>query len=50
MAKSFIDAVPDSPRTDLGIPVKTKNPLFRTNTPPAEPPFGFKHHGWLVPA
>ena len=24
MAKSFIDIVQDSPRTDLGIPVKTK--------------------------
>ena len=24
MAKSFIDAVQDSPRTGLGIPVKTK--------------------------
>ena len=41
MAKSFIDVVQDSPRTGLGIPVKTK-------TPPAEPPFGFKLHGWLV--
>ena len=50
MAKSFIDIVQDSPRTGLGIPVKTKKPLFRTNTPPAEPPFGFKLHGWLVPA
>ena len=45
MAKSFIDVVQDSSKTDLGIPVKTK-----TNTPPAEPPFGFKLHGWLVPA
>ena len=50
MAKSFIDVLQDSPRTGLGIPVKTKIPLFRTNTPPAEPPFGFKLHGWLVPA
>ena len=25
MAKSFIDVVQDSPRTKLGIPVKTKN-------------------------
>ena len=50
MAKSFIDVVHDSPRTGLGIPVKTKNPLYRTNTPPAEPPFGFKLHGWFVPA
>ena len=50
MAKSFIDVVQDSPRTRLGIPVKTKNPLYRTNTPPAEPPFGFKFHGRLVPA
>ena len=50
MAKSFIDVVQDSPRTRLGIPVKTKNPLSRTNTPPAEPRFGFKLHGRLVPA
>ena len=49
MAKFFIDVVQDSPRTGLGIPVKTKKPLSRTNTPPAEPPFGFKLHGWLVP-
>ena len=34
MAKSFIDVVQDSPRTGLGIPVKTKKPLSRTNTPP----------------
>ena len=33
MAKSFIDVVQDSPRTGLGIPVKTKKPLSRTNTP-----------------
>ena len=26
MAKSFIDVVQDSPRTGLGIPVKTKKP------------------------
>ena len=32
------------------IPVKTENPLSRTNTPTVEPPFGFKLHGWLVPA
>ena len=32
MSKSFIDVVQDSPRTRLGIPVKTKNPRFRTNT------------------
>ena len=50
MAKSFKDVVKDSPRTGLGIPVETKNPLSRTKTPPAEPPFGFKLHGWLVPA
>ena len=43
MAISFIDVVQDSPRTGLGIPVKT-------NTPPAEPHVGFKLHGWLVPA
>ena len=50
MAKSFIDVVQDSPRTSLGIPVKTKKPLSRTNTPPAEPPFSFKLRGQLVPA
>ena len=51
MAKSFIDVVQDSPRTGLGIPVKTiKKTLSRTNIPPAKPPFGFKLHGWLVPA
>ena len=50
MAKYFIDVVHDSPRTRLGIPVKTKNPLVRTNTPPAEPPFSFDLHGRLVPA
>ena len=50
MVKSFIDVVQDSPRTGLDIPAKTKNPLSRTNTPPAEPPFGFKLHGQLVPA
>ena len=43
IAKYFIDVVQDSPRTGLGIPVKTKNPLYRTNTPPAEPPFA---GGW----
>ena len=45
MAKSFIDVVQDSSWTRLGIPVKTKKPLSRINTPPAEPPFGFKLHG-----
>ena len=50
MAKYFIDKVQDSPRTGLGIPVKTKNNLSGTITPPAEPPFGFKLHGWLDPA
>ena len=43
MTKSFIDVVEDSPRTGLGIPVKT-------NTPPAELPFCFKLRGQLVPA
>ena len=38
MAKSFIDVLQDSPRTGLGIPIWTKKPLSRTNTPP----FGFK--------
>ena len=33
MAKSFIDVVQDSPRTGLGIPVKTKKtPLSNQNT------------------
>ena len=48
MAKSFIDVVQDPPRTGVGIPVKTKNPLSRTNTPPVEPPFGFKLRGQLL--
>ena len=43
MAKSFKDVVHDSPRTGLGIPVKTKTALSRTNTPPAEPPFHARH-------
>ena len=50
MAKSFKDIVQDSPKTGLGIPVKTKHPLSRTNILPVELPFGFKLHGWLVPA
>ena len=50
MAKSFNDAVQDSLGTGLGIPVKTKNSLSRTNTLPTEPPFGFKLRGRLVPA
>ena len=50
MGKFVIDAVQDSPRTRLGIPVDTKNSLSRTNTPPAEPLFGFKLHGQLFPA
>ena len=50
MVESFIDVVQDSPRTGLGIPVKTKNPHSRTNAQPAVPPFGFKLRGRLVPA
>ena len=50
MAKSFKDIVQDSPRTSLGIPVKTKNPLSETNTLLVEPLFGFKLRGRLVPA
>ena len=50
MAKSLKDVVQDSFRTGLDIPVETKNPLSRTNTPSAEPPFGFKLRGRLVPA
>ena len=42
MAKSFKNVVHDSLRTGLGIPVKTKNPLSQSNTPPVEPPFSFK--------
>ena len=38
MAKSFTGVAQDSPRTGLRIPVKTNKP------------FGFKLHGWLVPA
>ena len=33
MVKSFIDVVQDCLRTRLGVPVRTKNPLSRTNTP-----------------
>ena len=36
MAKSSKDLVQDSPRKGLGIPIKTKNPLSRNNTPPAK--------------
>ena len=50
MAKSFKEVAHDSPRTGLGMPIKTKKPLCRTYTPPAEPPFGFKLRGQLVPA
>ena len=32
MAKYFIDVVQDSPRTGLGIPVKTKTPLSSQHT------------------
>ena len=43
-----MDVVQDSPWTGLGIPVKTKNPLSRTNTPPAKPLFGFElRGGWF---
>ena len=44
MAKSLIDVVRDLPRTRLGMPVKSENPLSLTNTPPAGPPFGFELH------
>ena len=44
MAKSFKDVVQDSSGTGLGLPVKTKKPLSRTNTPSAEAPFAFKIH------
>ena len=50
MAKSFKNVVQDSPWTGLGIPVKSKKPLPRNNTPPVEPLYGFKHRGRLVPA
>ena len=45
MAKSFKGVVLDTPRTGLGISFKTKYPVSRIHTPPAEPPFGL----WLVP-
>ena len=41
MAKSFKDVVQDSPRTGLGIPVQTKNPLSRTNTKSVRPGLPF---------
>ena len=50
MAKSFKDVVQNFPGTVMGIPVKTEKPLSRTNTPAAEPPFGFKLRRRLVPA
>ena len=50
MAKSFEYVVQDFPRTGLGIPVKTKKHLSRTNTPPAKPHFGFKLCERLLPA
>ena len=50
MAKSFIDEVQVSPRTGLGIPVKTKKKtLSRTILPLTEPLFGYKLHERLVP-
>ena len=49
MAKSFIDMVQVSPRTGLGIPVKTKIPLSRNILSLTRPPFGFKGHECLVP-
>ena len=50
MAKYFKDVVQESPRTGLGIPVKTKKPLSRTNTPPTQPLYGFKVRKRLVSA
>ena len=49
MTKSFIDVVQDSPKTSLGIPVKTKNPLSQNILLLTGPPFGFKLHERLVP-
>ena len=45
MATSFKDVVQDSPTTGLGIPVKTKKPLYRTNTSTTDPPFGINFAG-----
>ena len=49
MAKYFIDVVQDSPTTGLGIPVESKKSLYRSITPPTEPPFSFKPRRQLVP-
>ena len=49
MAKTFIDVEQDSPRTSLGIPVKTKKSLSRTTLPLAGPLYGFQLHKRLVP-
>ena len=46
--KNDVDVLQDSPRTTLDTPVKTKNLLSRTNTPPAKLPFGFKLHERLA--
>ena len=43
-----MEVVQDSPKTSLGIPVKTKNPLYRTMLPHAKPHFDFKLHERLV--
>ena len=50
MAKSFIDVVQDSPRTVVSISVETKKPPLTNQYTAAEPPFGFKLCGQLVPA
>ena len=50
MAKFFKDVVQNSPRTDLGIPVKAKKTPLSNLKPPTESPFGLKLRGRLVPA
>ena len=49
MSESYIKVVQDSPRTNLDIPVKFKNPLSRIILPLTGPPFGFKLHERLIP-
>ena len=50
MAKSFIDVVQDSPRTGVGIPVKTKKTPLTNQYTARGTAFSFKLRGQLVPA
>ena len=49
MTESSINIVEDSPKTGLGIPVKTKNPLSRIKLLPTGPFFGFELGERLLP-